>query len=71
MTTYDPDSLAQDPNVLKEIVQKFNGELALNCFVFRSGELKLGDSVELSADCDANVRIQPRLRNVVILIAYP
>ncbi len=53
MTTYDPDSLAQNPNVLREIVQKFNGELALNCFVIRSGELKLGDSVDLSADCDA------------------
>jgi len=51
MTTYDPDSLEQNPNVLKEIVQKFNGELALNCFVIRTGELKVGDPVELASDC--------------------
>lgn len=51
MTTYDPDTLEQNPRVLKEIVQKFNGELALNCFVIRSGELKVGDHVELAADC--------------------
>jgi len=35
MTTYDPDTLVQNPRVLKEIVQKFDGELALNCFVIR------------------------------------
>ena len=51
MTTYHPDSLQQNPNVLREIIQKFAGELALNCFVIRTGELKVGDSVELSADC--------------------
>lgn len=51
MTTYDPDTLEQNPRVLKEIVQKFGGELALNCFVIRGGELKVGDSVELTANC--------------------
>jgi len=49
MTTYHPDSLEQNPQVLKEIVQKFGGELALNCYVIRGGELKLGDPVELVA----------------------
>ena len=52
MTTYDPDSLEQSPRVLKEIVQKFGGELALNCYVIRGGELKVGDPVELVANCD-------------------
>jgi uncharacterized protein YcbX len=52
MTTYDPDTLEQNPRVLKEIVQKFGGELALNCFVIRGGDLKVGDSVELTTDCE-------------------
>ena len=51
MTTYDPDTLQQNPRVLKEIVQKFAGELALNCFVIRGGELKAGDTVELLTKC--------------------
>jgi hypothetical protein len=47
MTTFDPDTLSQDHRILKEIVQKFGGELALNCYVLRSGKISLGDSVEL------------------------
>src|SRR5215475_11117297 len=47
MTTYDPDTLEQDPNVLKEIARKFAGKLALNCFVVRGGLLREGDAVEL------------------------
>ena len=49
MTTYDPDTLEQNPQVLKEIVQKFGGELALNCFVIHGGGLKIGDPVRLEA----------------------
>ena len=49
MTTYDPDTLEQNPQVLKEIVQKFGGELALNCFVIHDGELEIGDPVRLEA----------------------
>jgi len=52
MTTYDPDTLEQNPRILKEIVQKFGGELALNSFVIRGGELKVGDKVKLAADCE-------------------
>ena len=33
MTTYDPDTLAQDPDVLKSIVRRFDGRLALNAAV--------------------------------------
>jgi len=47
MTTYDPDTLRQDPRVLKEIVQKFDGKLALNCYVVRGGRLRVDDSVVL------------------------
>ncbi len=54
MTTFDPDTLEQNPQVLKDIVRKFDGELALNCFVIRGGEISVGDSVELKTDsrCD-------------------
>jgi uncharacterized protein YcbX len=54
MTTYDPDTLEQNLRVLKEIVQKFGGELALNCFVIREGELKVGDAVELATECETS-----------------
>lgn len=33
MTTYDPDTLEHDPTVLKDIVKRFGGELALNSAV--------------------------------------
>lgn len=47
MTTFDPDTLVQEHGVLKEIVRKFDGVLALNCFVIRGGTIHLGDTVEL------------------------
>jgi len=31
MTTFDPDTLQKDRRVLREIVEKFGGKLALNC----------------------------------------
>jgi hypothetical protein len=55
MTTYDPDTLAQDPGVPRDIVDRFGGRLALNCRVVRSGtigagqEVKLGGAISLSA----------------------
>lgn len=48
MTTFDPDTLEQNPRVLREIVQKFGGKLALNCYVLEGGEIRVGDSVELA-----------------------
>lgn len=56
MTTYDPDTLKQNREVLNEIVDKFDGTLALNCFVINGGEIRVGDSVELftGKDCAAN-----------------
>ena len=55
MTTFDPDSLKQDRQVLKEIARKFDGTLALNCYVIRGGEIRVGDSVGLipEHECEA------------------
>ena len=50
MTTFDPDTQEQNHGVLKEIVQKFGGELALNCYVTHGGEIHVGDAVELLGD---------------------
>jgi uncharacterized protein YcbX len=47
MTTFDPDTLAQDVEVLKSIHRKFGGSLALNCSVIEGGTVAVGDPVEL------------------------
>jgi uncharacterized protein len=47
MTTFDPDSLEQDPRVLRDIVERFDGRLALNCDVVRGGTIHVGQEVEL------------------------
>ena len=47
MTTYDPDTLQQDPGVLKDIVKRFGGELALNCAVEQGGVIEVNQKVEL------------------------
>lgn len=49
MTTYDPDSGARDPEVLKSIVRRFGGTLALNAAVAAGGRIREGDVVELLA----------------------
>ena len=47
MTSYDPDTQIQDKGVTRGIYQRFDGKLALNCFVIEGGEITLGDEVEL------------------------
>jgi hypothetical protein len=47
MTTFDPDTLEQDVEVLQGIHRRFGGALALNCSVVRPGMLAVGDPVEL------------------------
>jgi uncharacterized protein len=47
MTTIDPDTLEVDPHVLKDIVRRFDGRLALNAEVERVGTLRVGDPVRL------------------------
>ena len=50
MTTVDPDTLARDPSVLRGIVDRFGGTLALNCEVLRGGMIAVGDPVELAEE---------------------
>lgn len=47
MTTVDPDTLEVDPRVLHDIVQRFDGRLALNADVERPGIVRIGDPVTL------------------------
>ncbi len=47
MTTFDPDTQAQDHSVLRRIVTDFGGKMALDCHVIRDGVLAVGDAVEL------------------------
>ena len=48
MTTVDPDTLAVDPNVLKDIGRRFGGRLALNAEVLKPGKVSIGDEVRLT-----------------------
>jgi uncharacterized protein YcbX len=47
MTTYDPDTQAQDPGVLRRIVREFGGSMALDCTVVTGGPVRVGDPVVL------------------------
>jgi hypothetical protein len=54
MTTVDPDTLQCDPGVLRDIVRRFNGQLALNADVLRPGIVRVGDPVTLVPGPDAD-----------------
>lgn len=43
ITTWDPDSLVQDVDVLRHIRASFGGTLALNAWAGREGEVAVGD----------------------------
>jgi uncharacterized protein YcbX len=47
MTTFDPDTLEQNKGVLREIVRRFEGTLALNASVVRGGLIHEGQAVDL------------------------
>jgi len=47
MTTVDPDTLERDPEVLKDIIRRFDGKLALNADVLVPGVVNVGDEVRL------------------------
>lgn len=47
MTTIDPDTLEVNPLVLRDIVHRFNNELALDAEVIRGGTVRVGDHVQL------------------------
>jgi uncharacterized protein YcbX len=52
VTTIDPDTGAQDVDVLRRIRDEFDGRLALNCWVITPGTIRVGDPVSL-VDTDA------------------
>jgi uncharacterized protein YcbX len=47
MTSYHPDTLVQNKGITRGIYQRFDGKLALNCFVIEGGEIVVGDEVQL------------------------
>jgi MOSC domain-containing protein len=47
MTTIDPDTLEVNPDVLRDIVRRFDNKLALNAEVIRGGVVSIGDPVTL------------------------
>lgn len=47
MTTFDPDTLEQDPMVLLRVVRSFGGRVALDCWVAEPGLARVGDPVEV------------------------
>jgi uncharacterized protein YcbX len=47
VTTIDPDTGAQDVDVLRRIRDEFDGRLALNCWVVTPGTVRVGDPVSL------------------------
>jgi uncharacterized protein len=47
MTSFDPDTLAQDKEITRGIYARFEGKLALNCFVIEGGEIAVGDETQL------------------------
>jgi uncharacterized protein YcbX len=49
MTTIDPDTLQVNPDVLRDIVRRFDNQLAINAGVVRGGTLRVGDAVALGA----------------------
>lgn len=46
MTSYDPDTIEQDRQITQGIYHRFEGKLALNCFVIHGGDIAVGDKVE-------------------------
>jgi uncharacterized protein YcbX len=47
MTTFDPETAEQDPEVLLEIHRRFGGELALDAEVLVPGAVAVGDQARL------------------------
>jgi uncharacterized protein YcbX len=47
MTTFDPDTVSQDPEVLRDIVRRFEGTLCLNASIVTPARVAVGDPVHL------------------------
>ena len=50
MTTFDPDTLQQDRNILRRIVRELGGTMALDCAVLQGGLIRERDPVFLLED---------------------
>ena len=61
MTTVDPDTLQVDPTVLRDIVGRFGGKLALNASVVRAGTVRIGDPVRLVLDARRRGEVLARM----------
>ena len=48
MTSYDPDTLVKNKDITRDIYRRFEGKLALNCFVISGGAIAVGDEVHLA-----------------------
>lgn len=55
MTSFDPDTQTQDKSITHGIYERFEGKLALNCFVIEGGAIAVGDEVVLvqGRGCDS------------------
>ena len=47
MTTFDPDTQAQDPSVLLRILRELDGSTALDSSVIHSGKIRVGDAAHI------------------------
>lgn len=47
MTTFDPDTQAHDPSVIRDLAARFDLRFALDSFVIEGGEIAVGQTVEL------------------------
>jgi hypothetical protein len=47
MTTWDPDTQQQSPEVFQKIQERFDGRIALDCWVIRGGTIRVGDAVDV------------------------
>jgi len=52
MTTVDPDTLERNPEVLRDIVRRFGGRLALDADVAQAGVVHVGEVVTLVVSVD-------------------
>lgn len=59
MTTFDPDTIEQDSDVLRDIVRRFDGRLCVNAHVIRAGCVRTGDPVEVQTTGSSIIETAP------------
>lgn len=62
MTSFDPDTLVQDKEITRDIYRRFDGKLALNCFVIEGGEIAVGDVVQVVRDRGTSAPDSPAIK---------